>query len=108
MKQKTLINRKLSELSEDNLKRVNTYLDKLAEYQEAMEHLVNVAGEVSKLEVAAEGGKHQCAFCKKRLMQVQRMVVGPENICICDECVKQCQEVINDSMKSEVANEEQN
>lgn len=36
-----------------------------------------------------------CSFCGKGEDQVKKMLTGPAGACICDECVKLCQEIID-------------
>ena len=36
-----------------------------------------------------------CSFCGKGENQVKKMLTGPAGACICDECVKLCQEIID-------------
>lgn len=108
MKQKTLINRKLGVLSDVNLKRVSDYLDKLTAYQEAMDSFVQASEQVAALELEVDGKNYKCSFCKKERDKVRRLVLGPDNVCICDGCVKLCQEIIEDSLKSEKTDHEQN
>lgn len=36
-----------------------------------------------------------CWFCGKNHEQVAKMIAGPEGVCICDECVDVCNEVIS-------------
>ena len=38
----------------------------------------------------------RCNFCGKTSEQVRRLVAGPNNVYICDECVMLCQEIVND------------
>src|SRR5262249_11514116 len=35
-----------------------------------------------------------CSFCGKDEMQVNRLITGPRNFAICDECVKTCHDII--------------
>ena len=35
-----------------------------------------------------------CSFCGKMAEEVGILVVGPEHICICDECVELCAMII--------------
>ncbi len=38
----------------------------------------------------------RCSFCGKTERQVQRMVAGPNNVCICSDCVMLCMEIVSD------------
>ncbi|MSP78706.1 MAG: ATP-dependent Clp protease ATP-binding subunit ClpX [Dehalococcoidia bacterium] len=37
---------------------------------------------------------YRCSFCGKGQTQVKRLVAGPGNVFICDECVQLCQQII--------------
>ncbi|MET7717914.1 ATP-dependent Clp protease ATP-binding subunit ClpX [Streptomyces sp. NPDC005407] len=37
-----------------------------------------------------------CTFCGKSQKQVSRLIAGPDRLCICDECVGLCNELIDD------------
>lgn len=39
----------------------------------------------------------QCKFCEKRAHEVNNMIAGPDHICICNECVMLCLDIINDT-----------
>ncbi len=43
------------------------------------------------------GTVHRCSFCGKTQNQVRRLVVGP-NVCICNECILLCQEIMADDL----------
>ncbi|MFG1689020.1 ATP-dependent Clp protease ATP-binding subunit ClpX [Nonomuraea sp. NPDC049269] len=36
-----------------------------------------------------------CTFCRKTQQQVRKLIAGPAGICICDECVELCTELID-------------
>ena len=36
-----------------------------------------------------------CSFCGKGEDQVKKLLAGPSGTCICDECVKLCQEILD-------------
>lgn len=36
----------------------------------------------------------RCSFCGKAQDQVKRLIVGPNGVAICDECVSLCNEII--------------
>ncbi|MDQ3403304.1 MAG: ATP-dependent Clp protease ATP-binding subunit ClpX [Actinomycetota bacterium] len=38
----------------------------------------------------------QCSFCGKDQRQVRRLIAGPVGVCICDECVGLCTEMVAD------------
>lgn len=37
-----------------------------------------------------------CSFCGKSENEVKRMLVGPDGVCICNECVETCTELLRD------------
>ncbi len=37
-----------------------------------------------------------CSFCGKSESEVKRMLVGPDGVCICNECVETCTELLRD------------
>ncbi len=41
-------------------------------------------------------GQSQCSFCGKGQDEVQRLIAGPENVSICNECVALCNEIIGE------------
>ena len=42
----------------------------------------------------------RCSFCGKTQDQVRRLVSGPNNTYICNECVLLCQEIVSDDVES--------
>ena len=32
----------------------------------------------------------RCSFCGKTRSQVNKLIQGPNGVCICDECVREC------------------
>ncbi|MGB2782615.1 MAG: ClpX C4-type zinc finger protein, partial [Atribacterota bacterium] len=40
----------------------------------------------------------KCSFCSKSQDEVYRIVAGP-GVCICDECIKVCNDIILDRRK---------
>ncbi|MEU4232278.1 ATP-dependent Clp protease ATP-binding subunit ClpX [Nonomuraea sp. NPDC026600] len=36
-----------------------------------------------------------CTFCRKTQQQVRKLIAGPAGICICDECIELCNELID-------------
>lgn len=47
----------------------------------------------------------RCSFCDKSEDTVKRLVAGPSNVSICDECISLCTEIIADQIKQEVRDE---
>lgn len=44
----------------------------------------------------------RCSFCGKTQEQVKRLIAGPNDIYICNECVNLCDSIITEEMESEV------
>ena len=40
----------------------------------------------------------RCSFCGKRQEQVKRMMSGPNNVYICNECVELCNSIIHEDL----------
>ncbi|MDJ0343606.1 ATP-dependent Clp protease ATP-binding subunit ClpX [Streptomyces sp. H10-C2] len=40
----------------------------------------------------------KCTFCGKSQQQVKKLIAGPSDICICDECVGLCNELIEEEL----------
>jgi hypothetical protein len=41
-----------------------------------------------------ERQEYSCAFCGKPREAVRRLIVGPGRVCICNDCVAVCNEII--------------
>ncbi|MBF0903897.1 MAG: ATP-dependent Clp protease ATP-binding subunit ClpX, partial [Atopobium sp.] len=39
-----------------------------------------------------------CSFCGKSRSQVNKLIQGPGGVCICDECVSTCSDMIDESL----------
>jgi ATP-dependent Clp protease ATP-binding subunit ClpX len=39
-----------------------------------------------------------CSFCKRTQDEVNRLIAGPDNVCICDECVDLCKEILEEEI----------
>ena len=46
----------------------------------------------------------RCSFCGKSSSQVRRIIVGPEDIYICNECVDLCKSIIDEEAVAELRN----
>ena len=44
--------------------------------------------------VAGTSGANRCSFCGKPQKKVQRLVLGPDGVNICDECLTLCQKIM--------------
>ncbi len=44
----------------------------------------------------------RCSFCNKTQDQVRKLIAGPGNACICDECVDICAEIVEEEFEVEV------
>lgn len=50
----------------------------------------------------------RCSFCNKTQAQVRRLMSGPDNLYICDECVTLCMSILQDELAEERMSEEIN
>lgn len=50
-------------------------------------------------------GGLRCSFCDRGDDQVKRLIEGPDNTCICDECVSLCNEIMANQTMEEVREE---
>ena len=41
----------------------------------------------------------RCSFCGKTDDQVRKLIAGPDDTFICDECIGLCSEIINEELK---------
>ncbi len=46
-------------------------------------------------------GKVRCSFCNKTQDQVRKLIAGPGNAYICDECIAICSEIIEEELEEE-------
>jgi ATP-dependent Clp protease ATP-binding subunit ClpX len=40
--------------------------------------------------------RYRCSFCGKYHTEVKKLVTGPDDIGICDECIEVCDEILED------------
>ncbi|MCR5719344.1 MAG: ATP-dependent Clp protease ATP-binding subunit ClpX, partial [Lachnospiraceae bacterium] len=40
----------------------------------------------------------KCSFCGKSQGQVRKLIAGPSNVYICDECVDVCAEILDEEL----------
>jgi ATP-dependent Clp protease ATP-binding subunit ClpX len=50
--------------------------------------------------MAKSAGPGTCSFCGKSEMHVNRLISGPRNFAICDECVRMCQDILDGERKA--------
>jgi ATP-dependent Clp protease ATP-binding subunit ClpX len=43
---------------------------------------------------------HSCSFCQKSEESVKKLIAGPDNLFICDECVDLCKDILDDDIIS--------
>ena len=46
-------------------------------------------------------GIYRCSFCGKTQEQVRKLIAGPNDIYICDECVELCAEIVDEELEAE-------
>jgi ATP-dependent protease Clp ATPase subunit len=39
----------------------------------------------------------RCSFCNKSSAEVKKLISGPKDVAICDECVQLCSEIVDDT-----------
>ena len=49
--------------------------------------------------------KHHCAFCGRGEGEVDLLIPSPEGVCICNECVEVCTQILDDYMPAEIVGE---
>ena len=54
------------------------------------------------LKFGGSSGGLRCSFCEKSEHQVRKLVAGPRNVYICDDCIELCSEIIEDDEMDEV------
>lgn len=42
---------------------------------------------------------HRCSFCGKTENQVNKLISGPDGVCICDQCVSVCSEMVEEELE---------
>lgn len=94
----------LQSLDLTNGLKAERYLRNLQKIQRAEKRL---AGEVRLKEIqlkridpdASLEDDYICSFCGKGQSKVKKMILGPENVIICNECVDLCNEIIHEDDK---------
>jgi ATP-dependent Clp protease ATP-binding subunit ClpX len=49
----------------------------------------------------SKGNSYRCSFCGKLQAQVKRLIAGPEQVYICDECVAVCMQILTEQVSSQ-------
>ena len=46
----------------------------------------------------AQADRHalRCSFCSKTRGEVRKLIAGPSSVCICDECVQVCVDIVQE------------
>ena len=50
---------------------------------------------------AYAGDARHCSFCHRSTEEVERLIAGPEDVYICDECVALCIEILEEEKQQE-------
>ena len=45
--------------------------------------------------------KVRCSFCNKSEDQVRKLISGPDDVFICDECIEVCSEIVEEELENE-------
>lgn len=91
-------------LPEIEQNRVGKYLKNLVQIHKAAASLdfadLQVKRELNRrhIEPYTEAEEIKCSFCGKSSNEVEKMVVASDDICICNECVGLCSEVLQAEM----------
>ncbi len=56
---------------------------------------------VTSTPTQAENNNQFCSFCGKAVYEVKKLVSG-RNVCICDECINLCNDIMADDVKNEI------
>ncbi len=51
--------------------------------------------------------KYYCSFCDKSHEHVKRLIAGPRNVYICNECITLCNQIIEDETEQVKYTEQQ-
>ena len=46
-----------------------------------------------------------CSFCKRTQEEVNRLIAGPDQVFICDECVDLCRDILDEDTSAQTAAE---
>ena len=46
--------------------------------------------------------KHHCAFCGRNESEVSMLIPSPEGVCICNDCVDVCAEILEEYTPAEI------
>jgi ATP-dependent Clp protease ATP-binding subunit ClpX len=57
-------------------------------------------GQVRMVARFRQGSTQYCSFCRRAQDEVNRLIAGPEEVFICDECVELCQEILAEDQPS--------
>ena len=52
--------------------------------------------------------KHHCAFCGRDEGEVSMLIPSPEGVCICNECVDVCSEILDEYAPADISGEQNN
>ena len=91
-------------LPEIEQNRVGKYLKNLVRIHKAIASLNfadrQVIWELSKqrIEPYTEAEEIKCSFCGKSSNEVEKMIVASDDVCICNECVGLCSEVLQEEI----------
>lgn len=80
----------------NNEKDFDEYMERIDEMVAKMKIRMELEGEEVVLGPKSSKDKLFCSFCGKSKDEVDRLIKGPGNVGICDECVSICQELVVD------------
>jgi len=87
------LRQKVAMLKPDHQRKVEEYVDKLAEFEQTIAHVIDVS---EQLETIRNETTCRCSFCGKYAKEVKRMIAS-EKTYICSECVELCVEILQEA-----------
>ncbi len=97
-------------LDQEYKNKVGKYIKNLLKIQRAES---GVSAQLFKLErtqmlaIRKDPKKYYCSFCGKTDDDANRLIVGPNRVCICDECARLCGEILDDTEAEDSGHEEE-
>lgn len=84
------------------LNRIEPYFSNFSDFKLTQAQLV-IARELhlnSWRELIGKDDWKHCSFCKKWQYEVLALIAGPDDVCVCDECVDLCNGIIQEQRAS--------
>lgn len=84
------------------LRRIAPYFDDIPKFKLTQAQLV-IARELncsSWRELVSIDNWARCSFCRKWQYEVKKLVAGPDDAYVCDECIEFCHDIIRDDINT--------